>query len=266
MFRWCSYCQNLIGEAEPLSDYRVSHGVCDACSEDLESRSPSSDLPRARSISVMLDKAGRGGSLVDCEQVIFEALDFGLKPSDLIVGILQPALYRVGDLWQRGEIRVAEEHRFTAFALGLIDRLQFPHASADRPLIILATHPQSFHDVGVRMLQVLSWEHGIPCERILTGTDEPALLEVASARRPVMFGLSVSLMETVPVAVELARALASRLPERSTVVLGGQAFRRTERSVVPIGIRVLRSVDEFLVQLQALKDATSTDASMGSPT
>lgn len=254
MFRWCAYCQNLIGEAEPLSDYRVSHGVCAACSENLESQTSETDMLRARSIFAMLEKAGRGGSLEDCEQVIFEAIDFGLKPSDMIVGILHPALCLIGDLWERGEISVAAEHRFTAFALGLIDRLQFPEPQDERPLIILATHPQSFHDVGVRMLQVVSWEHGIPCERIVLGSSEATLLEAAIARQPVLYGLSVSLVQTIPAAVEFAALLAERLPERSRVVLGGQAFRRAEGYAVPNSITVLKSIDGFLAQLQVIKN------------
>ncbi len=254
MFRWCSYCQNLIGEAEPLDDFRVSHGICPTCADDLELLSSEPRLLRARSISRMLESAGRGGSLEDCAQVIDEALDFGLKPSDMIVGLLHPALYRVGELWERGEISVEDEHRFTTFALGLIDRLGFPKPPDSRALLVLATHPLSRHDVGVRILQIVSWEHGIPCERFVTGTGEEELLDAASTRRPAMFGLSVGLPETIPSAVKLAEALASRLPERSKVVLGGQAFRRLESYAVPEGITVVRSYDEFLAQLRAIKE------------
>lgn len=254
MFRWCAYCQNLIGEADPLNDYRVSHGVCLPCSDNLESQTTEPDLLLARAISAMLETAGRGGSLEDCERVIYEAISFGLKSSDMIVGILHPALCRIGDLWERGEISVADEHRFTAFALGLIDRLQFPEPIEERPLIILANHPNSFHDVGVRMLQLVSWEHGIPCDRILLGSDEATLLEAASTRQPVLFGLSVSLVQTIPSAVEFAASISSRLPERSSVVLGGQAFRRAESYEVPHNIAVIKSIDGFLARLQSIKE------------
>lgn len=254
MFRWCSYCQNLIGEAEPFSDYRVSHGICVPCSRNLESETSEADILRARSIFGMLETAGRGGSLEDCEQVIDEALAFGLKPSDMIVGILHPALCRIGELWERGEISVAAEHRFTAFALGLIDKLKYPEPDVDRPLIILANHPESMHDVGLRILQVVSWEHGIPCERILPGAGEEELLDIASTREPVTFGLSVSLVQTIPSAVTLAESLAKRLPESSQVILGGQAFRRAEGFKTPALTAVIRSIDGFLLHLRSVKD------------
>ena len=36
MLRWCSYCQKYLGETAPLEDYRVSHGICQACEAVLE--------------------------------------------------------------------------------------------------------------------------------------------------------------------------------------------------------------------------------------
>ncbi|MDE2141329.1 MAG: B12-binding domain-containing protein [Elusimicrobia bacterium] len=35
-------------------------------------------------------------------------------PSDAAVGLLQPALYRSGALWEEGKVSVADEHRFAA--------------------------------------------------------------------------------------------------------------------------------------------------------
>lgn len=254
MFNWCAWCQHLIGEAEPLDDYRISHGMCVACSQGQGAGRPHRDFLRARSIFKLLEKAGRGGSLDACEKVIDGALDYGLKPSDIIVGILHPALYRIGELWERGEITVADEHRFTAFALGLIDRFRFSEPPAERPLIILANHPESLHDVGLRILQILSWEHGIPCERIPARTSEEALLDAASKRSPTLFGLSISLAETIPAAVELAESLADPLPDTSKVILGGHAFRRSEGFLSPDSIPVIRSIDEFLALLLTIKD------------
>lgn len=126
MFRWCSYCQNLIGETEPLNDYRISHGICVKCNQDAKVQTSKNNFHRARTIFDLLEKARVDGNVDACGTKIDQLLGFSLKPSDIIVGILQPALYRIGELWEQGEITAAEEHRFTEFALGLIDRLTFP--------------------------------------------------------------------------------------------------------------------------------------------
>lgn len=253
MFRWCSYCQGLIGEVAPFSDYRVTHGICASCNQKLESHTEV-DLLRARSVFNTLEEAGRGGSLEACDRAIDGALDFGLKPSDIIIGILHPALYRIGDLWERGEITVADENRFTTFALGLIDRIEFPDAPPDRPMIVLANHPESCHDVGLRILQFLTWENGIPCERIEAGGSEARLLDIAVRRSPALFGLSVGLVELIPAAVELAEAVARRLPDTSRVVLGGQAFRRSTHHRLPESITVIKSIDEYRLLLHSIRD------------
>lgn len=252
MFSWCSYCQNLIGEVEPLGDYRVSHGICVTCSQDME-RHTESDLLRARAIFHMLVNAGRDGDLESCEQVIGEALDFGLKPSDILVGVLHPVLYRIGELWERGEISIAQEHRFTAFAMGFIDRLQVAEPASEGPLILLANHPENILDVGLRMLQFISWEEGVRCERLPTKTPEEELLSAASTRSPELFGLSVGLVEMIPAAMTLADSIARRFPDTSSLVLGGQAFRRSEAHQFSSPFTVIKSIDEFHAQLKSIK-------------
>lgn len=254
MFRWCSYCQHLIGEVDPLDDYRISHGICGPCSQDLETDRPETDLLRVRLMFDMFVKASQRGSLADCEKVIDEALDFGLRPSDIIVGILHPALHRINELEARGEITAADEHLFTTFAHGLIDRLGCPYRVADRPLLVLANHPESLYEFGVRLSQILCWEHGIPCERIPAGTPGEALLDGAQEYSPAVFGLSVSRLESVPAAVELAGSIATRLPDTSEIIIMGKAFRRTENVQLPGPFTVIKNMDEFLGYLRWVKN------------
>lgn len=149
--------------------------MCITCVKGQGAERPHSEFLRARAIFELLEKAGRGGSLDACEQVINETLDFGLKPSEIIVGILHPALYHIGELWERGEITVADEHRFTAFALGLIDRLRFAEPPADETLIILANHPESMHDVGLSILPNCL-TRGVMTNSLLTGNPGSTLV------------------------------------------------------------------------------------------
>src|SRR5580765_6969514 len=36
MFRWCAYCQRLIGEREPFARYEVTHGICPRCEKNVD--------------------------------------------------------------------------------------------------------------------------------------------------------------------------------------------------------------------------------------
>lgn len=260
MFSWCAYCQHLIGEVPPLDDFTVTHGMCLRCHSTIETFEPSEELLLAKELFGRLERAGRAGDFGAAEAAVDEALAAGLVPSEVIVGVLHPVLGRVGQRWASGQITVADEHAFTGFVLRVIDRLRLPEPPSERPLVMLAVHPENRHDVGVRMLQILSWERAIPCDRIPVGTTERELLDLVVARRPNLFGLSVSLFESIPSALALARALEGVLPDDAELVLGGQAFRRDGEAVAFGDVPVVPTIDGFVARLDRLAAATTSTA------
>lgn len=264
MFRWCSYCQHLIGEMPPWHDFRVTHGICEACTQRIATYTPTLGLLQARVMFESLEEAGRSGDFDACSAAIDAALEAGLKPSEVMVGILHPALARIGQLWASGDIALADEHRFTDFALQLIDRLSFTDASESRPLVVLASYPDNCHEIGVRMLEILTREQGIPCARLPAGTSAEAIAETIATRRPDLVGLSVSLLESIPGALALADDLSRLLSPAAELVLGGQAFRRDDTPELPPERTVLPTVDAYLARLRGLNErygarADSTD-------
>jgi len=38
-----------------------------------------------------------------------------MRAIDLLIGIIAPLLYQIGEDWKHGAVTVAQEHRFTAF-------------------------------------------------------------------------------------------------------------------------------------------------------
>lgn len=252
MFRWCAYCQHLIGEMSPLQDFRVTHGVCEACAQQLETYTPNLGILQAKAMLESLEEAGQSGDFSECSAAIDSALEAGLKPSEVMVGILHPALARIGQLWESGEITVAEEHRFTDFALQLIDQLRFPHSLESRPLVVLITYPENSHEVGLRMLQILTWDQGIPCERLPAGSSSEVIAEVITTRHPDLVGLSVSLVESIPDSLVFADDLSRLLRPATDLVLGGQAFRRNDTPELSPRHNVIKTVDDYITHLQDL--------------
>ena len=265
MFRWCAYCQHLVGEMPPLQDFRVTHGICDACAPRIATYAPSPGILQAKAMFESLEEAGRSGNFDACSAAIDSALEIGLKPSEIMVGILHPALARIGQLWASGEISVTEEHRFTDFALKLIDRLRFSQSLESRPLVLLAIYPENIHEIGLRMLQILAWDQGIPCERLPAGTSAEAIAEAITTRRPDVVGLSVSLVESIPASLALADDLSRLLRPTAELVLGGQAFRRDDTPTFPPGHKVLSSVDDYVACLQDLRKRYDSRTNADSP-
>lgn len=155
--------------------------------------------------------------------------------------------------------------RFTDFALRLIDRLKFPQPPARRPLVVLAIYPENRHDVGLRILQVLAWERGIPCERLPAGTSAEDLADTIASLRPDLVGLSVSLVESIPAALALGQDLSTLLKPAANLVLGGQAFRRDDSPESFPGHKVLLTIDAYVACLQDLDQECGKRASAAAP-
>lgn len=131
MFLWCSYCQHLIGEIPPLDRAQVSHGICEQCASKVIADDIEPSVFQARALFETLEEAVHNGDFEATGRAIDDALEAGLRPSEIMIGALHPALARVGELWEAGKISVADEHRFTQYATLVIERLRHrpPRAS-----------------------------------------------------------------------------------------------------------------------------------------
>ncbi len=256
MIRWCSFCQHLIGEIPPLNAFEITHGICEECARNIETYDPDSSVLRAKALFDALQDAVHSGDFERCFTAIDEAMEAGLKPSEILIGALQPALGRIGQLWESGSVTVAEEHRFTRFATDVISRLRHRQPSSEQPLVLLAPFEDNAHDVGLSLLQHLAWERDIACLCLPVGTGVVDIRSCVERLRPNLVGLSVSLVETLPAAVNFARRLSGSIPQGSELVLGGQAFRHGESSEFPADLPVLVTVDQFIDRLKRLADTT----------
>lgn len=80
------------------------------------------------------------------------------------------------------------------------------------------------------------------------------MIDAAVTRAPAVFGLSVSMVEIIPKALELAESIAVSLPDNGRVIVGGQAFRRTNNYCLPKTVTVIKTIDEFTALLTSLRE------------
>lgn len=246
MFRWCAYCQRLIGEREPLTSYEITHGICEACEKHVDTYAPDRTVIVARDLLAELLRIGSAGDIGRCDTFVRSALNAGIRPSEILIGILQPALCEIGARWKRGEISVSDEHRFTAFATHVLHLVPLPVVdSREKRPIALVVADGNQHDLGIQMLQRVAMERGHRCLAIHPGLPDDEIVRLASRLRPSMLGISVSTSNAIARAVALCERLQAQSEGASRVVLGGNAFRQGEENA-PRGIVVLRTIDEFL--------------------
>lgn len=106
--------------------------------------------------------------------VVEGALASGMEPADIYVKMLAPAMKRVGDEWESGELSVADEHRASAIALRIIGRLgpKFAKRGRSRGQVLLAAAPGERHSLPLSMLGDIIRSAGY--EVVDLGADVPA--------------------------------------------------------------------------------------------
>lgn len=249
MFRWCSFCQKLMGESEPYDDFRLTHGCCTACEPLLENyQGPEERVLRARDVFEKLMKAGLGGA-GDEELADFtaQAKAAGLAPAEILLGVVGPALCQIGKLWEAGRVTPEQEHKFSAFCARIYDRLSTPPPSYAGRRIVVALAPGNRHDLGPRMIESLARGRGIDCRVLPVGVSPEAVLATVEEFKPHALGVSVAMEESIPAARKiLERAARPGLK----LLLGGRAARAIAPDSLP-GIVVVRKLDDFLLELDS---------------
>ena len=181
---------------------------------------PASDL-RDDYLSALL-----AGDAIRARHLIDAAVERGMPPADVYLHVLQPALERIGDRWESGEVSVAYEHQATAITQGILGALgpRMRVAPTSGRLAELACTPGELHSIGVQMigdfLEAEGWEV------LLLGASVPAsaLAGLVADESPDAVALSTATPGLLGAVKEAVAAVASVEP-RPFIAVGGRAWR-----------------------------------------
>ena len=230
MYRWCAYCQRYLGEQAPFDDHVLTHGICEGCDQ----RNSLGDValvdgirPIAAFYSDVMSIA-RTGEQPAVTDVLNRGFALGLRPLDLLIGVLQPTLYEVGKLWERGELTPQQEAAFSSFCDRVIDRLVTAQAMraprCQGPLVLVMNAHWNRHTLGLRMAAFLMRERGVNAEELLPTPPLDLLREVLVARRPDVVGVSLA-TDWQAAFLDALLDIASTLQVEPRIVAGGAAVR-----------------------------------------
>ena len=124
------------------------------------------------------------GDEVAAELVIRDAIEADLSTPAIDDEIIAPALWLVGDLWERGEISVAEEHLATEISLRVLALQREAKRVAKargRHRVMLAAPAGELHVVALQMVANLLREARF--DVVMLGADVPPHALGAMARR-----------------------------------------------------------------------------------
>jgi MerR family transcriptional regulator, light-induced transcriptional regulator len=102
---------------------------------------------------------------------------------EVMLGVMQPVMSRVGELWERGEITVAHEHQASAFLRArLTQLLEAAGFNEVGPVMVVACGPGEYHELGLLVLAVLLARRGFNVHYL--GSDTP-LSDLAKYSRDI---------------------------------------------------------------------------------
>ena len=171
-------------------------------------------------------KALLAGDRARCTTIAQGLLDRGVDARDLYLNLFQRALYEVGSLWEEHKISVAVEHLATAITERLLTLAHSRIFSGPRRKrsVLIACAPGEHHQLGGRMVADLFEMYGWQGDFLGANLLVSDLLNMVTARKPDMLGLSVSLDCNLPAMLAAIDAITSAHPELP-ILVGGQAFR-----------------------------------------
>ncbi len=172
----------------------------------------------------------------------------GVTAGEVYTELLAPALHRIGDRWELGELNVAVEHRATSIVSGIMSRLSdhFRLRGPRRGVAVTLTAPGEAHGVAAAMvadfLRATGWEvHHlgtdvpltdlalfldiVPADVVCVSLSAPMpperyheLAEVCTGRQLVMGGRGVDLVVAEPLGITVLEdpvSLVSHLEDHS---------------------------------------------------
>jgi methanogenic corrinoid protein MtbC1 len=231
MIRWCSYCQRYLGDVAPFGDFALTHGICQACAVRFEAAEQFENSTPLVAFYRKLQRAGQGGELPSASAVLDEGISLGLRPLDLLIGLVQPALYHVGKMWAEGATPVACEHAFTAMASSLVAlvTVKYPEAQAYRqsrsPHILLVAADGNYHTLGVQLVELMLVLEQVPTFSVYPGIAADEVLDLWKVLPAPVVGFSIALPSQLPGVRKAVERFLRECPQPPRFLLGGAPVR-----------------------------------------
>jgi methanogenic corrinoid protein MtbC1 len=192
------------------------------------------------------------GDEVAADLAIRDAIAADLSAAEVNEQIIAPALWLIGDLWQRGEISVADEHLATEIVtrvLALQREARRVKSGRRGQRVVLAAPTGEMHVVALRMLASLLSESGY--DAVMLGADVPAEALAAAVNRlqADVVCMSVTMAGGTDQALVAIHEVQKRRP-RTGFVIGGRAV--TSRMPRRPGIEVCARVSDCVECVDAI--------------
>ncbi|MCE9597582.1 MAG: cobalamin-dependent protein [Spirochaetia bacterium] len=195
------------------------------------------------------------GKEVSIAEVLQRSRDLQIRPVDLLIGMLQPALYQIGDSWAEGTLSVSGEHAATAIVTSLVEIIRHTDparklSGSNRPDALLINADGNYHTLGLSMIEALLAMHGYSSQVVVPGIPVDEIIHLAETSKPIVLGISISMKQQMQTLEELDRWANGR---PGPIIVAGGFYVRNTPSLPLSNIRRARAADDLLSILTTLE-------------
>lgn len=180
-------------------------------------------------------KAVREGAFAQASQVVQTALAQGVSPVAIYDRVFAPSLRQVGELWETGEMSVAQEHLATGITEYCRTTLANSSVKKESPQpaksitgrVLLTNVVGNQHTLGLNMLcDVFRWQ-GWEVFPLITALPESEIAQAANLYKVDLVCLSIALPGQIARATAAVKALRQN-SWKGIIEVGGPAFVNNE--------------------------------------
>jgi DNA-binding transcriptional MerR regulator/methylmalonyl-CoA mutase cobalamin-binding subunit len=173
----------------------------------------------------------------------------------LIEELIIPLVYKIGEMWHNGEIRVANEHLSSSVIRGfLFNLLESYSVGESAPIMVSATPRGQEHELGALIAGVVAASSG--WKVIYLGSNLPTeeVSAVVSHLKAKVVALSLVYPADDPLLKKELKKLKQILPTGVSIIAGGRATGGYLDVLDEIGTLVVKNTQQLKVELEAIRE------------
>jgi len=173
----------------------------------------------------------------------------------LMEAVLEPLMYRIGDLWRDGDFKIVHEHLASAVVRSFLGGMVGAYALSDSaPRLIAATPSGQLHEFGALMAVITAASDG--WQPVYLGPSVPAedIAEAARRHRAQAVVLSIIYPADDPLIDREIRKLATLLGSETRLILGGRASNGYRNIISTVGATHIAELSELRRELEAVRN------------
>jgi MerR family transcriptional regulator, light-induced transcriptional regulator len=144
--------------------------------------------------------------------------------------VIWPVLYRMGLLWQSGQISIADEHLVTNLVkrIATVQHSRFATLNVTLGKVVVSSAANEYHEVGAQMVADFLGMEGWDVTYLGANVPSWILLETIRQNKPFMLALSVAIETNLVKVQQLIDAVREDPEIRDIkIMVGGNAFSRS---------------------------------------